>query len=320
MCLLNIGCRDNAPRSNHSDSGTLPTHRIQLDAHDASQLRDVTINDKCVRRPISSPRIESKLQQFTERKCDVTVLLHTKSSSIWTPRGRVILEKRTAVSWSKTLKFTTALTTAWARWIQSTLSYPVSFKICCYLCQSLLTGLFLSWSATETSYACLMYVFHATCSIHPIILALVTLVISGDEHKSRSSSPCSCLRSCSTDAQTFSAGAWSLRPSLWVAAVGRIHSNNSSNCYMLILTFLGTVTGVLYLVHCPLSTKNTVNLSHVRKIQWPCLFKQWCCQCPLTRHEHLLSFFCVYFQTNYLLASNRTFVLWLCFSSINQRQ
>jgi hypothetical protein len=154
---------------------------------------------------------------------------------------------------------------------------------------------------------------HATCSIHPILLALVTLVISGDEHKSRSSSPCSCLRSCSTDVQTFSVGAWSLRPSLWVAAVVRIHSNNSSNCYMLTLTSLVTVTGFLYFAHCPLSTKNTVNLSHVRKIQWPYLSSDLVSVC-------WLSFLCVYFQTNYLLASNRIFVLWLCFSSINQRQ
>jgi len=84
------------------------------------------------------------------------------------------------------------LSLSWVTCIQSTPSHPVSLTsiltLSSHLRVGLPSGLFPSGFPTTVFHTFLVCPMHATCSVHLILLDLITLIIIGEAYKLRSSS------------------------------------------------------------------------------------------------------------------------------------
>lgn len=73
----------------------------------------------------------------------------------------------------------------WARWIQSTSSKHVSLNYSFYLCLGLPSNIFSLEFPAKRLYMFIISSVRAKCSAHLILVDLVTLIISGNQHNLR---------------------------------------------------------------------------------------------------------------------------------------
>jgi hypothetical protein len=160
-------------------------------------LRNSFLSSKFDLMPIDEAA--DQVTEFTDMK------LHELTQWSWTllERSLVVrpLDSFPAFHW--TWRFFTTFTRAphlslsWARPIQSTSPQPISPRSTLILFTELRlgrpSGLFPCRFPTNSLYAFLFSPICATCSTHLILLYLITLIILGEEYKSRSSSLCSFL-------------------------------------------------------------------------------------------------------------------------------